>query len=270
MENVLSRLVELLTIYGLKVVGAIIILIIGRVVAGFVRKVIRRVLRRSNVDESIVGFAGSLVYALVIAFAVVASLSKFGVETTSMVAVLGAAGFAIGFALQGSLSNFAAGVMILIFRPFRVGDFINAAGIAGTVKEISLFNTIISTPDNVKVIVPNGKVSGDIIKNYSGFDTRRIDLTVGIGYGSPIEKAISIINEIVKEDSRILPDPAPQIAVSELADSSVNLVVRPWVRKEDYWSVRFDLMKKIKEKFDENGIEIPFPQQVVHVINESS
>jgi small conductance mechanosensitive channel len=186
------------------------------------------------------------------------------------VAIIGAAGLAVGFALQGSLANFAAGVLILVLRPFRVGDFIMGAGEAGVVKEISLFTTELSTPDNIKVIVPNGQLFGDVIKNVTAYDTRRIDLVLGIGYSSDIEKAYDVLMDLIKEDTRILSGPAPQIAVSELADSSVNLVVRPWVKKEDYWTVRFDLTRKIKEAFDKNGIEIPFPQRVVHMIPEGS
>lgn len=265
MQGVYDKLVEFATIYGIKIVGAIIILIIGRILAGIAKKVTKKLLIKAKVDESIVNFSGSIVYALVIAFAVIASLAKFGVQTTSIVALLGAVGFAIGFALQGSLANFAAGVMILLFRPFKIGDFVEAGGVLGTVTDISLFNTILTSPDNVKIIVPNGKIHGDTIKNYSGFDKRRVDLVIGISYDSPIDKAISIIQDVIKGDDRVLQEPKPQIAVSELADSSVNLVVRPWVKKENYWDVRFDLMKKIKEEFDENGIEIPFPQTVVHL-----
>ena len=207
-----------------------------------------------------------MAYILVLVFAVLAALAKFGIQTASFVAILGAAGFAIGFALQGSLANFAAGVLILVFRPYRVGDYIDVAGVAGSVMEIQLFTTELATPDNVKIMVPNGRIYGDIIKNFSANDIRRVDLVIGISYDSPIQKAIELISDLIKEDSRILSDPAPQIAVSELADSSVNLVVRPWVKRQDYWDLRFDLTRKIKEAFDQNGIEIPFPQRVVHMM----
>ena len=203
-------------------------------------------------------------------FAVLAALAKFGIQTASFVAILGAAGFAVGFALQGSLANFAAGVLILVLRPFRVGDFIDAAGVAGNVKEIQLFTTIIATPDNIKIMVPNGKIFGDVIKNITGYDTRRIDLVIGIGYSSDIQKAYDVMMSLIKGDSRILADPAPQIAVSELADSSVNFVVRPWVNRGDYWDVKFDLTRKIKEEFDKNDIEIPFPQRVVHMVQDAT
>ena len=270
MQSVTNQLGALITMYGLQVVGAIVILIVGRFAAGIGRKITARILTKARQDPSIVSFIGNLVYVLILTFAVVATLAKFGIQTASFVAILGAAGFAIGFALQGSLANFAAGVLILVLRPFRVGDFIDAAGVAGTVKEIQLFNTIMASPDNIQIIAPNSKVFGDIIKNVSGFDTRRVDLVVGIGYSSSIPKAIEVLTNLMKEDSRILSQPSFQIAVSELADSSVNFVVRPWVKTDDYWSVRFDLTRKIKEAFDENGIEIPFPQRVVHMASSNA
>lgn len=264
-QPVMDQLVKFGTTYGLQIIGAILILILGRIAAGICRGVVKRLLEKGKADPAIVSFAASLIYILVLVFAVLAALAKFGIQTASFVAILGAAGFAVGFALQGSLSNFAAGVLILAFRPFRVGDFIDAAGVMGGVKDIHLFTTILATPDNVQIIVPNSKLYGDIIKNYSANETRRIDLVIGIGYGSSIQKAHEIIEGLLKEDTRILSDPAPQIAVSELADSSVNFVVRPWVKAADYWNVRFDLTRKIKEAFDEKGIEIPFPQTTVHM-----
>ncbi|MFQ5512024.1 MAG: mechanosensitive ion channel family protein [Candidatus Krumholzibacteriia bacterium] len=270
MEKALEQLIPYVTTYGLKVIGAILILIIGRFVAGVVRRVVNRLLGRAKVDASIISFACSLSYALVLTFAVLASLAKFGVETTSFVAVLGAAGFAIGFALQGSLANFAAGVLVLILKPFRVGDFVEAAGVAGSVKEISLFSTVLHTGDNVRIVVPNGKMYGDVIKNYSSNATRRIDLVVGIGYDSPVGQARDILNEIISGSERVLADPAPTVALAELADSSVNFVVRPWVKREDYWTARWDLLETIKEKFDAAGIEIPFPQRTVHMVRPDS
>jgi small conductance mechanosensitive channel len=265
MEGKLQELINLVVPYVLQIIGAIVILILGRIIAGIIRSIIRRILNKANVDSSLTKFVCKLVYALVIVFAVVAALAKFGVETASFVAVLAAASFAIGFALQGSLSNFAAGVMILLFRPFRAGDFIDGAGVAGSVKEVRLFNTILATPDNVQIIVPNSKMYGDIIKNFSANDQRRVDLLIGIGYTSSIGKATEVMAGLINADQRILKDPPMMIAVSELADSSVNLVVRVWVNKEDYWGVKFDLTKQIKEAFDQNGIEIPFPQRVVHM-----
>lgn len=266
MESVSDQLTVFITTYGLKIIGAILILILGRIAAGIGRRIVRNILEKSKTDPAIIAFVGSLTYILILTFAVLAALAKFGIQTASFVAILGAAGFAIGFAMQGSLANFAAGVLILVLRPFRVGDVIQGAGELGTVKEIQLFTTVIATPDNVKVMVPNGKLFGDIIRNITGYDTRRVDLVIGIGYSSDIQKAYEVMMGLIGEDNRILSDPAPQIAVSELADSSVNFVVRPWVKKEDYWAVKFDLTRKIKEAFDENGIEIPFPQRVVHMI----
>ncbi len=264
----MDQLMVFATTYGLQIIGAILILILGRLAAGLVRKAVRRLLRKAEADEAIGSFAANLSFVLVMVFTIIAALSKFGIQTTSFVAILGAVGFAVGFALQGSLSNFASGIMILAFRPFKVGDLVEAAGVKGTVKEIQLFNTVLATLDNVKVIVPNGKLYGDVIKNISGYDTRRVDLVIGIGYASSMQQAYDIIQGLIKEDSRILTDPVPQIAVAELTDSSVNFVVRPWVQSSDYWHVRFDLTRKIKEKFDAAGVEIPFPQRTVHLVRE--
>lgn len=270
MEKILDQIGPLFWTYSLQVIGAIIILIVGWIGAGLAKKFVKRLLVKARTDEAVISFVGNITYFLILTFTVLAALAKFGVQTASFVAVLGAAGLAIGLALQSTLANFAAGVLILILRPFRVGDYIEGAGVTGTVKEIELFTTVLATVDNIKIMVPNGKLFGDVIKNISGYDLRRIDLVVGIGYGSPIGKAVEILGSLIREDARILPDPQPQIAVSELAGYSVNLVFRPWVKKEDYWEVRFDLIRKIKESFDRNGIEIPFPQQVVHNAPEKS
>jgi len=270
MENRISELVDLGVHYGVQVVGAILILIIGWIAARIVRGVVGRILTKAEVDVSIVRFASKLTYTLVWVFVLIAALAKFGVETASIVGILAATSFAIGLALQGSLSNFAAGIMILLFRPFRVGDFVDGAGVTGSVKDIQLFNTILATPDNVKIIVPNSKMYGDTIKNFSAFETRRVDLVIGIGYASSIGKAIEVMESLIGAESRILKDPAHQIAVSELADSSVNFVVRMWVNTPDYWNVKFDMTRKIKEAFDQQDIEIPFPQRVVHMMKDAS
>ena len=267
-QEIMDQLLQFGTDYGLKIIGAFIILILGRIAAGIARKLIKKALERADTDPAIVSFAGSLIYILILTFAILAALAKFGIQTASFVAILGAAGFAVGFALQGSLGNFASGVLILVFRPFRIGDFIDAAGVTGTVKDIHLFTTLLATPDNVQIIVPNGKLYGDIIKNYSANDTRRVDMVIGIGYGSSMKKAAELMEGLIKADERILTDPAPTIAVAELADSSVNFIVRPWVKKEDYWTVKFDLTEKIKETFDANDIEIPFPQHSIHMVTE--
>jgi len=269
MEAIVEQLMEVVAKYGLNVLGAILILIVGRMGAGITRKLVRRAMGKANVDPTITGFVARFAYIIVMVVAVLASLAKFGVQTTSFVAVLGAAGFALGFALQGSLSHFAAGVLLLIFRPLKVGDFVEAGGVSGTVKEIGLFNTIMATPDNVHLVVPNSKIFNDTIKNYSVNDTRRIDLTVGIGYGDPIDRAMEVLMETMREDNRIIQEPSPQIVVTELADSSVNLLVRCWVRRAEFWPVKCDLTKNIKENFDLQGIEIPFPQRVVNMVKSS-
>jgi small conductance mechanosensitive channel len=265
-ENVSKLLVEFVTTYGLKVIGAVLILILGRIGAGLGRSIVTKVMTRAKADPSVTAFVRNLTFILLIVFAVLAALAKFGVETTSFVAVLGAGAFAIGFALQGSLANFASGVLLLVLRPFKVGDFIDAAGVTGTVKEIQLFTTVLATPDNVKILIPNGKIYGDTIKNLSAYDLRRIDLVVGIAYGSSIEKAIRVIQDVLSSNVRVMKDPASQVAVSELADSSVNLVVRPWVETANYWDVAFEVMKSVKEACDANDIEIPFPQHVIHML----
>jgi small conductance mechanosensitive channel len=265
MSGLWERVTEWVVAYGGQVLGALVILIAGFVGARIVRRIVRRLLTRRNVAPAIVGFASKLSYAAILIFAVIASLAKFGVQTTSFVAILGAVGFAVGFALQGSLANFAAGVLILILRPYKIGDFITAAGQMGTVKDIQLFTTVLATPDNVKVMVPNGKIFGDTITNYSVFETRRLDLPVGIAYDAPIDQARDVLNALAREDARVADDPAPQTMVSELADSSVNLLLRIWIDRSDYWAVKFDLIQKIKQAFDEAGIEIPFPQRVVHM-----
>ncbi len=270
LQPVVEQLIAFGADYGLKIIGAVIILIVGRIAAGIGRKIVTKVMVKAKTDAAVVSFVGSLVHIMILTFAVLAALAKFGIQTASFVAVLGAAGFAVGFALQGSLANFAAGVLILIFRPFRQGDLIDAAGVFGLVQDIHLFTTTLATVDNVQIIVPNGKLYGDIIKNYSANDTRRVDMVIGIGYSSSIGTAIEIMSKLAGDDPRILKDPAPTIAVCELADSSVNFVVRPWVKKEDYWDVKFDFTRKVKEQFDEKGIEIPFPQTSVHMVPASS
>ncbi len=222
-----------------------------------------------RVDPSLIPFASNLVYFVLLAAVLIAVLGLFGIETTSLVAVLGTAGLAIGLALQGTLGNFSSGVMLLLFRPFHVGDFIDAAGVAGTVVEIGVFSTIMNTPDNVKIIVPNSGIFGATIKNFSANDTRRNDIVLGISYDDDISNAIAVVNAVLSKDSRVLSDPEPVVAVSELADSSVNLVVRPWCRKEDYWGLRYDLTRKLKEELEQAGCSIPYPQHDVHSINQT-
>lgn len=269
MENIVKMVTDYSVLYGIRMLGAIAILIVGRVAAGWVRKGIAKACKRAGVDVALTGFLGRLGFIFIQVFAVLAALAKFGIQTTSFVAVLGAAGFAIGFAMQGSLSNFASGIMILVFRPFSVDDFIDAGGTAGTVKDIGLFATTLATPDNIMIIVPNSAVFGSTIKNYAGYDTRRVEVQVGISYGADIQKAMDVAADLIKKDQRILADPAYQVAVMELADSSVNLVVRVWVERADFWNVKFDLTRHIKEAYDANNIEIPFPQRVVHMVSST-
>jgi len=265
LDAILQKIWELLSIYGIKVVAALAIFIIGRWIAKGFRKLIRKVMDNRKIDPTIVGFVANLSYILLLTFFVVAALGQLGIQTTSFIAILGAAGLAIGLALQGSLANFAAGFLMIIFRPFKVGDYIEGAGVAGTVEIIQIFTTQLKSPDNKTIIVPNAKLTADNIVNYTTKGTRRMDMVVGIGYESDIDKAKAILEELVSHDERVLKDPPHTIAVSELADSSVNFVVRPWVSVPDYWNLWFDLTEKIKKRFDEEGISIPFPQRDVHV-----
>jgi small conductance mechanosensitive channel len=214
------------------------------------------------------GFAKNIIKTVILVFAIIAAVGRLGVQTTSLIAIIGAAGLAVGLSLQGTLSNFAAGVMLILFRPFKIGDFIEGGGVLGTVKEIQIFNTILSSPDNRKIILPNSKVSGDTIINFTAIDSRRIDMVFGISYGDDMKKAREVLMEVVTSDSRVLKDPAPVVAVSELGDSSVNLVCRPWVKPANYWAVYFDVTEKGKEALEANGLSIPFPQRDIHLFQE--
>jgi small conductance mechanosensitive channel len=266
LTNFTHAAMAMVSTYGLQVIGAIAILIIGRIAASMGAGATRRALARSNADKALIGFVSSLVKAAITVFAVIAALSKFGVQTTSFVAVLGAAGLAIGLALQGSLSNFAAGVLLLVFRPFRIGDAVEAGGVAGSVAEIGIFTTTINSWDNKKIIVPNAQVTGGTIVNINAHPTRRVDMTAGIGYGDDIGRAKEVLEGILARHPKVLEEPAPNVQVSELGDSSINFVVRPWVKTPDYWTVWFDVHRAIKEEFDAQGISIPFPQRDVHLI----
>jgi len=265
MEGTIDRLVDLFMFYGIKVIAAAAIFVIGRWAAGLFKRIAGKVMARRNVDETVSSFVRSLIYYALLAFVILAALGQLGIQTTSFIAVIGAAGLAVGLALQGSLSNFAAGFLLLIFRPFRVGDYIEGGGTAGTVEKMQLFTTQLKTPDNKTVIVPNSGITAGNIVNYSAKGTRRLDMVFGIGYGDDIDRARSVIEEIIAADERILKDPAPMVALSELADSSVNFVVRPWVNSGDYFAVLWDVTEKVKKRFDETGISIPFPQRDVHV-----
>jgi small conductance mechanosensitive channel len=268
--GLLQTVTDLTAAWGLKVLGALLVLFIGRSLARWARRLVRAALQRGNTDATLVPFVSSLVYYLVMAFVAIAVLGMVGIQTASIIAVLGAAGLAVGFALQGTLSNFAAGVMLLIFRPFKNGDFIEAAGTSGTVEAIGIFTTLLKTPDNIAIIVPNANVWGDTIKNYAVNDTRRIDLVMGIGYGDDIQRAINTIRDVLNADGRVLRDPEAVVAVNELADSSVNLVVRPWCKRENYGALRWDLIRALKEQLEAAGCNIPFPQRDVHLHQAST
>ena len=264
-QKIIEKANEAIASYGPKIVAAILILIIGWIAAKFVTGIIRKLMTRAKVEPTIVGFLSNIAYMALMAFVVIAAIGKAGVPTTSAVAILGAAGLAIGFALQGSLGNFASGVMLIVFRPFKAGDFVEAAGTMGVIQEVQVFATILNTPDNKRVIVPNGSITGGNIVNYSANDNRRVDMVFGIGYDDDIPKAKKTLEEILEKHEKILKDPAPVVAVSELADSSVNFVVRPWVKTPDYWAVYWDVHQAVKMEFDAKEIGIPFPQRDVHL-----
>ncbi len=260
----------LVAAYGLKIIAAIVIFIIGKWLSGVLSRAVGKAMERAKADQVLVKFVVNLAYAALLAFVVLAALAQLGIQTTSFIAIIGAAGLAIGLALQGSLSNFAAGVMLIIFRPFKVGDYIEAGGTAGSVEEIMIFSTKLKSPDNKQLYVPNGAIIAGTIVNYSAKSQRRVDLVFGCGYGDDIKKAKALLEAIVKENALVLDDPAPTIGVLELGDSSVNFVVRPWVATPDYWDARFQITEEVKERFDEAGISIPFPQRDVHLVQNQA
>ena len=265
LNSILPKLQEIVTLYGLKIIAAILIFIVGRWVARGLKRLAVRALKKANVDDTLVSFIGNLTYIALLAFVIIAAINQLGVQTTSFIAVLGAAGLAIGLALQGSLANFAAGVLMIIFRPFQSGDYIEGAGVAGVVEKVEIFTTKLRTPDNKAIIVPNAKILGDNITNYSAKTERRVDMVIGVGYGDDLKKVRQVIEEVLANESRVLKEPEPTIGVLELGDNSVNFAVRPWVKTEDYWGAYFDLTETIKRRFDEEGISIPFPQRDVHL-----
>ncbi len=266
MEYFINKLIEWGSSFGLKLIAAIAILIIGRIIAKSIRKLIVKVMDKKRVDKTISSFISSLSFSVLWVFVILAALSQLGIQTTSFIAIIGAAGLTIGLALQGSLSNFAAGFLILILRPFKVGDYVSAGGISGTVNRISIFTIEFKTPDNKKIVVPNSQIMNGTITNYSAEKTRRISFTFGVGYEDDIRKVSGILNKIVNKHKMILKDPAPLIRVGELADSSVNFIVKVWVITEDYWTVNYDIIEEVKLTFDKEGISIPFPQMDVHLI----
>ena len=260
-EMIQTRGVE----FGINVVTALAIFYFGRMLINVAVRGLRKVMQKQEVEKTLETFVCNLVRMGLLVIVAIAAIGALGVETTSFIAIFGAAGLAVGLALQGSLSNFAAGVLIVLFRPYRVGDFIEAAGINGVVEQVQILTTILRTGDNKRVIVPNGQIMDSIITNYSANETRRVDLVIGVSYSDDIDKVRQAIREVVAADERVLAEPETTIAVSQLADSSVNFVVRPWVKTPDYWPVLFGLTEAIKKRFDKDGISIPFPQQDVHL-----
>ncbi len=264
-DNVVETVETLGVQYGMKALGALAILIIGMWVAKLIKKIVVKLMHRSKVDPTLISFVSSLAHIALQVFVIIAALETLDVKTTSFIAVLGAAGLAVGLALQGSLSNFAAGVLMIIFKPFRVGDLVEAGGVLGKVREIGIFTTVVDTLDNRKTIVPNAKLTSDNITNYSANNTRRVDLVAGISYGDDIDKARSAIQAALAEVPGILESPVPDVFVSEMADSSVNFAVRPWCKPSDYWAVYFGVTEAIKKRFDAEDVTIPFPQRDVHL-----
>ena len=265
LDRILLEGQELALDYGPKILAALIIFMIGKWLARALSNVAESTMRRASLDPTLVGFGSNIIYVGLFAFVVLAAMNQLGIQTTSFIAILGAAGLAVGLALQGSMSNFAAGVMLVFFRPFRVGDYIEAGGSAGTVEEILLFTTRLKTADNKRVFVPNGRIIGDVIVNYSGNDTRRVDMVFGCGYGDDLKRVRAVFEQIIEQDGRILSEPAAVVAVNELGDNSINFVVRPWVKRADYFAVLWDFNEQVKVRFDEAALSIPFPQREVHV-----
>jgi len=263
MEGFIEGGEELIASFAYKVIAALLILAIGRWAAKAVRNVTRRMMGRSDMDPTLVSFVESLVYFAILAFVVLAALAQLGIQTTSFIAVIGAAGLAVGLALQGSLANFASGVLLLVFRPFKVGDFIEGAGVAGIVEEIRIFTTLLSTPDNKAIIIPNSKLTGDNITNYTRKERRRVDLVFGVAPGNDIDLVKRAIRDVLASDPRILKDPAPAVAVQGIAGGVMEFAVRPWVKTEDYWDVFFAANENVKKRFDAEGVRGPVPQREV-------
>ena len=265
MEHWLNDNSDLLIQYGVNIISALIILFIGNIIVKTISNSVAKLLEKKQMDQAVVHFISSLVRYVLFVIVLIAALGKVGVQTASVVAVIGAAGLAIGLALQGSLANFAAGVLIVAFRPFKAGDYVEVSGVAGSVESIQIFQTVLTTPDNKMIVVPNGNVIGGPIVNYSRHAMRRMDYVIGVSYKADLKKTKEVIMRVLESEERLLKTPAPTVGVVALADSSVNFVVRPWVKTADYWAVYFDLLQAIKEELDKEGIEIPFPQMDVHL-----
>jgi len=256
--------------FGINVVTALAIFYVGKLAVGILLRALRKIMQAQAIDKTLESFVSNLARMVLLTLVVIASISALGIQTTSFIAVLGAAGLAVGLALQGSLSNFASGVLIVLFRPYKVGDYVEAAGIGGTVTEVQILTTVFKTPDNKSVIVPNSQVMNSVITNFSANDMRRIDMVIGVSYGDDLDQVRAALTALLDAEERVLADPPYTVAVSALADSSVNFVVRPWVNTADYWPVTFALTEAIKKRFDKEGISIPFPQRDVHVYNATA
>lgn len=270
LSNIQETIMPFIITYGLDLVGAIIILFVGWIIANWLQKRIKKAGRKSEkLDETLTTIFAKTAKVVVMVVVIIAVLQQFGVQTASLLAVVGAAGLAIGLAWQGTLSDIAAGIMILIMRPFKIGDAVEVAGTSGVIDEIGLVLTKMHTFDNIAMYVPNSDIWGTKIMNYAKNDTRRVDMVFGFGYDDDMDKAMQIAREVLEADERVLKDPEPQIAVSELADSSVNIIVRPWTARENYWNLKFDVTKRIKERYDEEGLNIPYPQRDIHVFQQN-
>lgn len=265
MEDTLIHIQEMLAVYGIKIIAALAIFFIGKYIAKLIKAAVAKTMTKSKSDPVLISFSTNMLYAALLAFIVIAALGQLGIQTTSFIAILGAAGLAVGLALQGSLANFAAGVLMVVLKPFRQGDFIEGAGASGVVEEVHIFNTVLRTADNKTLIIPNGSLMNGNITNYSTKPTRRVDFVFGIGYDDDLRKAKEVLEDILSEDARILKEPAITIGLLELADSSVNIAVRPWVKSADYWPVHFAITEQVKLRFDQEGISFPYPQQDVHI-----
>ncbi len=268
-EKIIDTVIAFTSEYAIRFMVAIVVLVVGRWLSRKISRLLAKLLEKNHIDVTLVGFLENITYYAMMTLVLIAAVGQLGINTTSFLTIVGAAGLAVGLALKDSLSNFASGVMLVLFRPFTVGDLVDAGGVSGVVERINIFNTVLNTVDNQRVIVPNSAVTGGVITNVTANPTRRVDLVAGIGYGDDIAKAKKVLMEIVQADDRVLKNPAPQIAVSELADSSVNFVVRPWCKTDDYWDIYSDLTEQIKLRFDSSGISIPFPQTDVHLYQEA-
>lgn len=264
-ETLIAAIAESGAQFGMNIVAAIVIFLVGRWLARVLKNLIIKLMERARVEPILVKFAGNIVHTILLVFVVLAAIGQLGVQTTSLIAIIGAAGLAVGLALQGSLANFAAGVLIIIFRPYKIGDFIEGGGVAGVVEEVQIFTTVLKSPDNKCIVVPNGQIMGGTITNYSSHPTRRVDLTASVSYEDNSDKVREVLTSILAEDDRVLKDPAPTIKMHAHGDSSIDWIVRPWVKTEDYWAVYWDLTEAIKSRFDKEGISIPFPQRDVHL-----